>query len=76
MHESRCQRPKFLTDKEKETIRLMAECSMNISTVSYMSRCSRKSIYERLRSIRNKTGKDPNYFWDLLALIEMIGEDE
>ena len=76
MHEGRCQRPKFLTDKEKETIRLMAECSMNISTVSYMSHCSRKSIYERLRNIQNKTGKDPNYFWDLLALIEMIGEDK
>ena len=57
-----------LNATEKETIREMASCQMNISRVAEKLGCSRNAIYNRLRNIENKTGLDPTDFYGLLKL--------
>lgn len=58
-----------LTPAERETMNLLANSGMNVSRAAEILGCSRKAVYDRIRTVRNKTGKDPTDFWDLHDLI-------
>ena len=67
-----------LTAAEKETLLLMADNGMNVSRAADEIHYSRKTIYDRLRNVKAKTGIDPTDFWGLhrlLTLIEMEKEE-
>ena len=65
-----------LNHVEWATLRLLASGGMNVSRTSEILGCSRKTIYDRIRNIKNKTGKDPTDFWDLHELLTERREDE
>lgn len=59
-----------MSNVERETVHLLANSGMNISRAAKILGCSRKTVYDRLRNIKNKTGKDPADFWELHSLLE------
>lgn len=63
-----------LTDPEKETLTLLADNGMNITRVAECSYYSRPTVYERLRSIKAKTGINPTDFWGLHRLLSLVEE--
>lgn len=65
-----------LNSVEWATLRLLASGGMNVSRASEILGCSRKTIYDRIRNIKNKTGKDPTDFWDLHDLLTERRENE
>lgn len=58
-----------LSFSERQTINLLANSGMNVSRAAEVLGCSRKTVYDRIRTIKNKTGKDPTDFWDLYSLV-------
>ena len=58
-----------LTDSERETLVLLAYNGMSISRVAEEIHYSRQTVYDRLRSIKAKTGVDPCDFWGLHELL-------
>ena len=58
-----------LTPVERETLNLLANAGMNMSRAAELVGCSRKTVYDRVRSVKNKTGKDPADFWDMHDLV-------
>ena len=65
-----------LNSVEKQTIRLLANSGMNVSRAAEILGCSRKTVYDRIRNIENKTGKDPSCFWDLYDLLMEEQKDD
>lgn len=65
-----------LTPAERETLWLLADNGMNISRVAEASYYSRRTIHDRLRSIKSKTGIDPKDFWGLHRLLTMIENEK
>ncbi len=61
---------------ERATLRLLANGGMNVSRAAEILGCSRKTVYDRIRTITNKTGLDPTNFWDLHELLTERREDE
>ena len=66
----------MLTEAEKQTLVLLANSGLNISRAAETIGLSRKSVYERLRNIENKTGIDPTNFWGLHKLLLMTAQDD
>ena len=65
----------FVTDIQKETIKAFAECDMNASkTAEHMYMCRNAVVYN-LNEIKRKMGLDPRKFYDLIKLLEMVGDD-
>lgn len=64
-----------LNNMERATLRLLANSGMNVSRAAEILGCSRKTVYDRIRTITNKTGKDPTNFWDLHELLSERSED-
>ena len=65
-----------LNHVEWATLRLLANSGMNVSRASEILGCSRKTVYDRIRTITNKTGRDPTNFWDLHELLTDRSEDD
>ena len=65
-----------ITDSERQTLRLIALNNMNIARAAEILGCSRKTVYDRLRNIENKTGVDPTDFWGLHELLAMSAQDD
>ena len=65
-----------ITDSERQTLRLIALSGMNIAKAAEILGCSRKTVYDRLRNIENKTGVDPTDFWGLHKLLAMSAQDD
>ena len=61
-----------LTPSERETLMLLADNGMSITRVAEASYYSRQTIYDRLSSIKFKTGIDPQDFWGLHRLLTLI----
>lgn len=65
-----------LTAEERKTLLLLADNGMNVTRVSEASFISRASIYNRIMSIRAKTGIDPQDFWGLSLLLTLIEKEK
>jgi len=65
-----------LTEDERKTIMLLADNGMSVTRVSEACFVSRVSIYNRLMSIRAKTGIDPQDFWGLTRLLSLLGQEK
>lgn len=63
---------KELKKGEIETLFLMADNGMNVAKAANAGFYNRKTIYERLRNIKAKTGIDPRDFYGLLKLLQMV----
>lgn len=61
-----------LTERERETVLMLAECDMNVSEVGRRSYWHRNTILYYAKSIKGKTGLSPNSFYDLVKLVEMV----
>lgn len=66
----------YLTAEERKTLLLLADNGMNVTRVSEASFISRASIYNRIMSIRAKTGIDPQDFWGLSLLLTLIEKEK
>lgn len=66
---------KPLSDREKDLIRAMADCDLNVSEAARALYYARSTIDVRLNSIAKKTGLDPRCFYNEVELLELI-EDE
>lgn len=64
-----------LTQAERETLILLADNRMSVAEVARECYYSRKTIYDRIRTIKAKTGIDPLDFWGLHRLLT-IAENE
>lgn len=65
-----------LTAEERKTLLLLADNGMNVTRVSEASFISRASIYNRIMSIRAKTGIDPQDFWGLSLLLSLMENEK
>ena len=65
-----------LTAEERKTLLLLADNGMNVTRVSEASFISRASIYNRIMSIRAKTGIDPQDFWGLSLLLALMENEK
>lgn len=65
-----------LTAEERKTLLLLADNGMNVTRVSEASFISRASIYNRIMSIRAKTGIDPQDFWGLSLLLTLMENEK
>ena len=65
-----------LNEAEKETLLLISRSGMNISKAAETLGCTRKTVYDRLRTIENKTGIDPSDFWGLHKLLTEVESDK
>lgn len=66
----------YLTAEERKTLLLLADNGMNVTRVSEASFISRASIYNRIMSIRAKTGIDPQDFWGLTLLLSLMEKEK
>ena len=60
---------KNLNGLEVHTLKTFDDCQMNISRASEKLRCSRKTAYNRMREILNKTGINPLEYAGLQELL-------
>lgn len=63
---------KELKKGEIETLFLMADNGMNVAKAAKAGFYNRKTIYERLRNIKAKTGIDPRDFYGLWTLLQRV----
>lgn len=63
---------KCLSDRQKEIILAMADCSMRISSVSEKLYTDRSTLDYHIAQIEKKTQLNPRNFWDLIRLVEMV----
>lgn len=76
--ERRKQSPKVkqcrkLNDKQKRLVMLMAEYNMRQNKAGRAVPMCSSYTWKNMNKIREKTGLDPRNFWDLCALLEMLG---
>lgn len=55
---------------EKEIIKAMADCNMNIAEVSKKLMYHRNSIVYHIETIKENTGLDARVFYDLVKLLK------
>lgn len=60
-----------MTDKEKEIIKTLADCNMNVHKTARVMNYHRNTIIYHLLKIKNKTGLEPLNFYDLVKLLNI-----
>lgn len=60
-----------MNDKDREMIKNLCECNMNVSQVARVMYCHRNTITYHIEKIRKETNLDPLRFDDLVKLREM-----
>lgn len=65
-----------MTDRERETVLALADCNMNESEVARRLYIHRNSVVYRSSCVKKKTGLDPENFYDLAKLVEMVKGEE
>ena len=68
--------PMKLTAIQVETIKAMAENSLNYSAVGRATYRTPATVYKCCLRIKEKTGLDPNDFYDLVKLLKIVDESE
>ena len=66
----------MLNERKREIILAMAECNMNESEVSRKLHFHRNNVVYHCENIREKTGLDPQNFYDLVKLVDMVKDGE
>ena len=66
----------MLTDRQCEVINAFAFAGMNKTKAAKMLGCHYQNVRHHLAVIKERTGKDPNDFFDLHDLFEMVGGNE
>lgn len=64
-----------MSDKEKEIVKKICDCDMNLSLVARELYMHRNTIVYHCDRIKEKTGLNPLKFNDLVKLKDMVGED-
>lgn len=59
-----------ITPIEREIIRMMAECDLNITWTARRMDLNRNTIAYHVKEIASKTLKNPQIFYDLVELLE------
>ena len=65
-----------LTEHQKQVIRAMAECDMNISAVARKLYYHRRSVESTLSTIKRSTGLDVRKFYELIKLLELADDND
>ena len=65
-----------LDSVDVDILRAYANCGMRVYRAEQVAHYDRRTISQRLTNIRLKTGVDPREFSGLVALIELIGEED
>lgn len=63
---------KQLSDRQKQIILAMADCSLHASDVAKKLYMDRSSVTYHISQIEQKTQLDPRNFWDMVKLVEMV----
>lgn len=64
-----------LSDEDKELLRQYAKDNKNVSRTAHHFYQHRNTVMYRFERIKKKTGLDPTYFYDLVALLVAIEAD-
>lgn len=62
----------MLDDRKREIIRCFAECDMRITATAEQLHFHRNTVVYHLEQIYKKTGLDPEKFYDLIRLLEIV----
>lgn len=65
-----------LKQTDLETIRALADCSLNIADVSRQTYRHRSTIVYHIERIQRITGLNPLNFYDLIKLLELCKEEK
>ena len=63
-----------LTWIERQMIRTIAECDLNVSRAARVYHYHRNTLVYHCEKIKRKTGLDPRVFWDMIKLLEAMDE--
>lgn len=66
----------MLDEKKKAFILAMAECDLNEAKVARVMHYHRNNVVYHCERIYKETGLDPNKFYDLVKLLEMVKAEE
>lgn len=66
---------RLLTEKEKQIILTVAEFNIRLTSAARKLYVHRNTLIFQLDKIQVKTGLDPRNFYDLVKLVEMVGND-
>ena len=66
----------MLTDRQCEVINAFAFAGMSKAKAAKMLGCHYQNVYHHLAMIKERTGKDPNDFFDLHDLYKMAGGED
>lgn len=66
-------KPCSLTELEKQIVLGMANCDMNIAEVGRKIGYHRNTVLYHLKKIKEKTGRNPTSFYDLVLLLGRVG---
>ena len=65
----------MLTKTQREVIRLMAECNLNVTAVARVSHYHPNTIMYHLNRIQEVTGENPRTFYGEIKLLELINTE-
>lgn len=65
----------MLTETDRTVVRALAECNMNATEVARINHYHRNTVVFHLNRVQRETGLDPRRFYDLVALVEMVGKN-
>ena len=65
----------MLSAEDKELLKQYAKDNMNVSTTAKHFHLHRNTLVYRLERVKKRTGLDPTYFYDLVALLVAIEAD-
>ena len=59
---------------DRESILTLADCNMRVAAMAKKFGMSRKSMYYRLERVEEHTGLNPQNFYELRKLVDMVKE--
>lgn len=66
----------YLSEKEREIIRSLADCDMNITDAANKVFIHRNTFCYHMDKIKKKTGLNPKKFYDLIDLLKHVTQGE
>lgn len=63
-----------MTELEKIILRAYADCNMSIQMAGEKLHYHRNTVRYHLYQVQRKTGLNPRRFWDLVQLMEEVGD--
>lgn len=69
-------KPNEMKPEEKEVILVMAKCDLSTTNASRELHRHRNTVIYWIEGIKKRTGLDCRKFYDLVKLVEMVGDVE